>query len=481
MVQRVSVGKPEVGIAGGPDQELSSVPAIPADAADPAIASATGETAARRPRLLEDERFRAFWLARVCAASAHGALIYAFLLLVADMTDRAAFTSLFVICAIVPSILFGLPAGVVADQFPLRAMLSAVDLLRFAFVLVLVIHPPGLPGIFAATLGLWTLQQFHSPAESAALVQLAPRSRLTEAQSLFNLAATVAQVLGLVILAPLLLRTAGPQALFAACAALFFIAAGLALLLPPLDGHLAARSGQAVPQILRDGLRGIRSDAVTMRAMAADVLVGIGMSALLVIMPLYLRRVLETGADNTVFVFAPAALGLVAGLRLAAPLGRLAGEQRVATGAMLGFAACVGALAFVADIRHVANDVVGLPLDRAADALRIPSPVLLTMLISIPAGLCSAMVGVASRALLLAHTPPGRRGQTMATVTLLTAVGALLPTLLAGVAADAFGVERIAVGIAVAIALSGLAVHLAARPMRTAAVSVPALEAGESR
>lgn len=434
-----------------------------------------------RARLLDDEPFRAFWLARVSAAAAHGALIYAFLLLVADLTDRAAFTSLFVLCAIVPSILFGLPAGIVADQFPLRGILTTVNLLRFGFVVVLLANPPDLAGIFAATLGLWTLQQFQSPAESAALAQLVAPGRLTEAQSLFNLAGVVAQVLGLVILAPLLLRTTGVEALFAVCAGLFCLSAALIRLMPPLDGHVSARSSRGLPDTLREGFRGIRSDSLTIRAMASDILVGVGMSALLVIMPLFLRRVLGTGADNTVFVFAPAAFGVVAGLRLAHPLGRAVGDQRVATGAMLGFAATVGALAFVADLRHLANETLGLPLDVLADIVRIPSLVLLTMLISVPAGCFSAMVGVASRSLLLVHTPPERRGQTVATVALLTGVGALVPTLLAGVAADAFGVERIAVAIAVIIALGGLAANMASRPTRTFSYRASAALPGESR
>jgi len=420
-------------------------------------------------RLLSDERFRIFWLARVCAAAAHGALIYAFLLLVADQTHSAVYSSLFVVCAIVPSILFGLPAGVVVDQFPRRGMLTAINLVRFLFVLVLVLRPPSLAGIFAATIGLWILQQFYSPAENAALTALVPRGRLTEAQSLFNLAATVAQLIGLVTLAPLLLKTAGPQALFAVCATLFFVAAGLIRLLPPLDDHVRITARHdTLPETLRQGWLGIRSDTVTTRALAADVLVGIGMSALLVIMPLYLKRVLDTGAENTVFVFAPAALGLVIGLRLAAPVGRMLGEERIAVLGLLGFAVCVGSLAFVADIRHVANDALGLPLDRAADLVRIPSMVLLAMAVSVPAGLCSAIVSVTARSLLLGHTPAQRRGQTIATVTLLTGLGALVPTLLAGVAADAFGVERVAVAIAVAIAVGGIAAQAVVRPLPVA-------------
>ena len=42
-------------------------------------------------------------------------------------------------------------------------------------------------------------------------------------------------------------------------------------------------------------------------------------------MPLYLKGVLNTGAENTVFVFAPAALGLLIGLRAAPVLARAIG------------------------------------------------------------------------------------------------------------------------------------------------------------
>ncbi len=479
VVQRVSVHAPPVAIVPVDAAPVAVAPAAaPASAIAPTPAPAVN---AKRPptrqSLLTDDRFRAFWIARVLSSAAHGALIYAFLLLVADQTDKAAYNSLYVVCALIPSVVFGLPAGIATDQFPRRGMLVAINLLRFLFVAVLAVAAPSLPGVFAATIAIWMLQQFYSPNESAALSGLVPRGRLTEAQSLFNFAATIAQVIGLVTLAPLLLKAFGPPALFAVCAAFFFAAAGLCLILPPLDEHLSeSRQPQrSLMRTLREGLYAIRANTIVTRALAADVLVGIGMSSLVVIVPLYLRRVLDTPAENTVFVFAPAALGLVLGLRLAPALGRAIGEQRLALAAMLGFALCVGLLGFVHSLRAFVNDGLGLPLDRAADLLRIPGPVLLTMLVSIPAGFCSAVVGVTARSLLLANTHPARRGQTVATVTLLTGVGALVPTLLAGVAADAFGVEPIAVAIAAFIAIGGIAVQTAARSVPVAA---PAASSG---
>jgi MFS family permease len=106
-----------------------------------------------------------------------------------------------------------------------------------------------------------------------------------------------------------------------------------------------------------------------------------------------------------------------------------------------------------------------------ADLVRIPALVLIVMMLSIPAGLCSSLVSVTARSLLLSHTPPARRGQTVATAALLGNVGALVPTLLAGVATDLFGVEPIAVAIAVAITLGALAARTVGRPMPVRAAS----------
>lgn len=427
---------------------------------------------ARRPRspkapsLLADERFRIFWLSRLAVQSAQGALLYAFLLIVADRTDSATANSLFVICSIIPSIAFGLPAGIVADRVPRRSLMVGLNLVRFLFALTLVLRQPSLAGIFAATLGLWVIHQFYSPSEGSALPALVPRDRYTAAQALSNLALTVAQLLGLVILAPLILKTAGPSVLFAVCAAVFFVAAGLAAMLPPFDERVSpARRPLGLRATLLDGWRGARADYVTFQALVNDVLIGIGMSALIVIMPLYLRRVLDTAAENTVFVFAPAALGLVIGLRYAPGIGRLLGERRVVTAALLGFAACVGSLGFVGGLRRFLVEDARLPLDQVADLVGIPSLILIAMLLSVPAGFCSALVSVTARAMLLKHTPPFRRGQTIATTALLGNVGALVPTLLAGLAADLFGVEPIAVAIAVVLAVGSLAARTIVRPL----------------
>jgi MFS family permease len=322
-----------------------------------------------------------------------------------------------------------------------------------------------LGGIFAVTLGIWTIHQFYGPVESTSLSHLVPRHRLAVAQSLSNLSLTLSQGIGLVILAPLLLRLGEPRALFAVVAALYFVAAGFALLLPRVEDAAAVtrrRPSRSIRGVLLAGWRTIRQDRLTFEATADDILVGVGLSSLVVIVPFYLEKVLNTSKENTVFVFAPSALGLIVGLRLAPRLGAWIGTERAATVGLIGFAACIGALGFVEQI-EAALDGAGVPLDGLAERLSIPPLVILAMAISIPAGLTSAIVSVAARAVLLERTPATARGQVIATQSLLNNMASLVPTLLAGLAVDLFGVEPVAVAVAVVMAGGAVAAHTAVR------------------
>ncbi|MGH2560988.1 MAG: MFS transporter [Thermomicrobiales bacterium] len=429
------------------------------------------EPAPPLPPLLDDPHFRTLMVSRLLSQMAQGAIIYALLIVLVDQTDAPFFNSIFVACAIIPAISFGLPAGFAVDSLPRRPMLVLLNLLRFLFTLALVAKEPSIPGIFAAALGLWTIHQFYAPSESAAMAALVPKERYVAAQAISNLFLSIAQALGLVILSPLLLKFAGPTSLFAFCAGLFVVAMILTALLPPVNDYagqagkrISTRPPTTIRGALLTGWRIARTDHVMYEVLTDDVLVGIGGSALIVIMPLYLKGVLNTGAENTVFVFAPAALGLVIGLRLSPVLGRMFGARRVATAGLMLFSLSVAALGFVEPIRDFLNDVLLIPTDDLARALHIQPLILLVMLLSVPAGFATSVVSVASRSVLLARTPPAQRGQVIATQSLLQNLGALIPTLLAGVAADIIGVERVAIAIAAIMAVGAVAALAIYRP-----------------
>ncbi len=398
--------------------------------------------------------------------TAQGALIYGLLVILVDRTNASFFNSLFVACAIFPSLAFGLPAGVVVDSLPRKPFMVFLNVLRFAFALALVANQPSLPGIFAAALGIWTIHQFYSPAESALLASIVPNQRFTAAQAVSNLALTLAQLFGLVMLAPLALKFTNPSTLFAVCGLLFIAAALCSALIPRIDDQRRRQSHprRTMRETLLTGWGSVRRDHMVYSVMVDDILVGIGSTALIVMVPLYLKGVLNTAAANTVFVFAPAAIGLVLGLRLASAIDQWFGTRRVAGYGLVLFAACIASLGFVGQLHHFLNHVLHIPTDHIARWLSVPPLIFLVMLISIPTGFASAIVSVSARSVLLSRTAPSLRGQVIATQSLLQNVGALIPTFLTGIAADLFGVKIVAVAIAFFIAFGAMVAQAIFRP-----------------
>lgn len=418
--------------------------------------------------LLKSPYFRLLWLSRLLSQTAQGALLYALMILVIDLSARSFAVSLFVACSNVASMGLGLPAGMVVDNISRRFLLTMLNGFRFAFMFTMVVIEPSLGAVFACTIGIWIIHQFYSPAEASLVADLVPRERYTEAQSLHNLALTISQGVGLAVLAPIALLVGGAELVFVLAGSLWLFAGSITLLLPSIPIHRSATKGKkrrSFLQTLTAGLEFIRRDRPTLEAVLHDVLVSVGMSSLVVIIPFYLERVLGTSKENTVFVFAPAAIGLVIGLRLAPVISRLIGERRAAFVAVTAFGCCIFALGFIEQTYWLLNDVLRLPLDQITDALKISPVVFLTMIVSIPAGMAMSIVNVAARSILLHRTPGHVRGQVIASQGLLGNVIGLVPTLLAGLATDVLGVIPVAVGIGVLIIVGGvIARHIGGMP-----------------
>ncbi|MDQ2681932.1 MAG: MFS transporter, partial [Chloroflexota bacterium] len=367
-------------------------------------------------------------------------------------------------------------AGISVDTVPRLPLMVILNFLRVLFVMALVDTDLTLVGIFAVALGLWTIHQFYAPAESALMASLVEPSMFTHAQSLSNFALSVAQLLGLVVLAPLTLRLAGPSTLFALCGVLWIVAAVLVGLLPNRERYRDRSRQRRAPlrQSLGNGWRLVRTDSAIYEVFIDDMLVGIGGSAIIVLMPLYLKGVLNTGAENTVFVFAPAALGLLIGLRIAPALNRAIGGRRTATSALILFACTIAMFGYIEHVLRILDDTMNLPIGEVAHRLGLAPIAMMVMLLSIPAGLATSIGSVSARSVMLARTPPEFRGQVIATQSLFQNIGALIPTLLAGIAADIIGVQRVAVAIAILTAAGAIAALTIYRPAESRPTIRPA-------
>ena len=401
--------------------------------------------------LLEKRGFRRLLLTRVLAQLGQNAIFYALFVLVAQKTNASIYTGLLVIVFAVPAAVFGPLSGVVIDRVSRGWLLVAVNGLRLIMCLALVASDQSVWILYLFSLVFATSMQFVGPAESAALAQVVEPEELTEANSLFNLGGLAGQAGGMAIMAPIFLKTVGATPLFILAGCLFTAAAVIIATVPRLGTASAPRypSGAGVRVQFARAWRTLRGDEQAYMALIMSVVGSTSVLICVAIVPRYAKSVLGVSTENLIFVFSPAALGLLLGLRMAGWLEGVLGKARTVS---LGFLLLVmSLLAFGLTSR------LGLLLaNQNPLGIFDPGPfddrsgrIIVAMLTTVPAGFAYSLIGVASRALLNERVAVEMQGRVFAALAVLTSLASIIPLVVAGGLADWLGVQPVAVGIAI--------------------------------
>ena len=170
------------------------------------------------------------WAAQAIGQTAQNAVNYGLMVLVQTSTGSATHMSLVVLTVVVPSVIFGLVAGAYVDRRDKRWVLIGTNLLRAGLMPIYVLMPDWLWVLYAVNCLFATITQFFAPAEVAMLPVVVGRRRLIQANSLFQVTFTAAQLGGLVLLGPLLVNLVGTDGLFTTVGVALLVcdAAGLA-------------------------------------------------------------------------------------------------------------------------------------------------------------------------------------------------------------------------------------------------------------
>lgn len=401
--------------------------------------------------LLDDRRFRRFCLAEACSQVGDNAFNYALLVMVVSRDSSAFFTTLLVISFLVPSLLVGLGAGIVVDGLPRRLVLVTVPLIKVALLALFLLGDRPLAQIYLLAGAFAVCRQFYGPAVSAAVPAIAPESRLVSATAMMGLIATAGQGLGMVILAPLALKTLGEEPLIVTLAALFFAGGTLIAFTPrlTLPESTAGRRRAGMLAAMFEGVRAIRADAQSLTAMTLLTLTSMTLLILVPLVPLYTREVAGLTPENSVFLFTPAVVGVLAGLRLAEPLANLLGRTRLAVVAFVPFLAGIAGLAFVEAAAAAVSTDNSLPVPVIGEVFDLNAAGALTVLLVVPLGFAYALVLSSARAELTARSAVEIRGRVFATQVTLANLVAVPPLLLAGALTDVVGARPILVAVPV--------------------------------
>lgn len=403
-------------------------------------------------RLLRNSRFRRVLQARLAGQTAQNALSYALLILLVKESGSSIHSTLLVVAFTIPSIIFGVPGGTLADILPRRLSLTVGYLLRAITAAAFFYYSDSLGFIYAIVLIHSTIGQVAGPAEAATVPAAVRRDQLSSANSLMVLGTIFGQIVGLVVIAPLLIKLISPAAVFVVAAGLFALAGWIiAALARGLSGP-PEEKGPTIGFIAatREGFRILRTNRHAYLAMVYLVTATALSRVLIILLPKYTRDVLQIAPEDTVFIAAPAAIGAGLGLLLVPLLSRLFGAWRVvAFGFALLLVGLMG-LGLIVVLRDYVVDHIDLGIGFVEREVGVSSVITMAMLLAIPLGFALTLVTVAARVVMNEDAPPEAQGRVHAVAQAIGDTLSLLPLLLVGVVGELVGVRATLLASAVA-------------------------------
>ncbi len=435
--------------------------------------------------VLRNRNFRALWVAQVLSNTALNGSFFLQLILIDQVTGSSAQIAAVILAFSLPAVLLSALAGVVVDRVPKKSILFASNALRvltgaaLAFLAAyLLTHPVReeffLIAIYALVFASSAIGQFFAPAEGATIPLLVSTDNLLPANSLFTLTFTASQILGLVILAPLGVKTIGIAGSFWAAAAMYLGATILVAVLPrdqpqrsdAITGMSALRGAW---NEIREGWRFAISRRTILIALLQLALV----SALTMIMaelaPGFATRVLGMQPEDATYIFWPAGVGILGASILIGRYGNRVPRIVLASAGMITIGLALAGLAWTTSGRR--------PFDQPlffGHPESILTTVAMMMFFALIIGVAMAMINIPAQTVVQEESNDAVRGRVLAVqFTLANALG-IPPMLFVGGLADVYGIPRVTLAIGAFVGLlAGLNIF-ALRSMNHAAARRPA-------
>ena len=428
-----------------------------AGSAGPALTSALDDVV-QATSIWRNRDFMLLWVAQTIGQTAQNAVNFGLMVLVQNYTQSSAHMSIVVLTIVVPSVVFGLVAGAYVDRRDKRLVLIGTNLLRAALMPVYIVLPDWLWVLYGVNFLFATVSQFFAPAEVAMIPVLVGRHRLMQANSLFNITFTAAQLGGLVLLGPVLVTLVGTDGLFAIVGVALVVAAALLWPLPSTRNRVADQMDgfKALWGEVTFALRYIRTD----RLIAWGVVQWtIGSSLALIVAslaPTFVVTVLGVPAEDSVFVLAPAGIGTVLGSMLLSRWGDRVDRRRLIECALMALGSLLAAMALVAVVWQSLGWIDEAPTGGISTAGQ-ESLIAAIMALATLAGFAFVAVIVPSQTLIQERALPDVRGRLFAVQMVLGNVASILPLIALGEIADLIGVGRAVLLVGVFVFGAGLA------------------------
>ncbi len=402
--------------------------------------------------------FRRLWLAQLLSLTAQNGIHFVQLVLIERLTGQSLQIGLMIAAFSLPPVLFSFVAGSVIDRVPKKTIIILANLFRSALALSYIFSLHWLKGfptlllliVYTITFLGSSIGSFYNPSVLAKLPFLVGEEKLVEANSLFNITSALAQLTGLIIIAPAAVKLLGLSGAFTLMGLFYLLAFGLVFHLPKDRPHKRRSRGSSINRVWHEVKEGwvfvVRHRPVYLAVLQLTLVASLLM-ILAMIAPGFSARVLGLAPEDAVYIFAPAGAGMVLAILFLGRLGSHVPVRWMQSGMLILTTLSFGALALIS------FDFARIPQVQVASHVSVT--MLLVALTMIPLGFSLYVINTLAQTELQRRTPPSLRGRVFTVQFMMASLVGLAPMFIAATLADLIGIPAMLFWLAVGCALVG--------------------------
>lgn len=339
-----------------------------------------------------------------------------------------------ILACTLPSVFFGVIAGVFVDKWNKKKVLVYTNILRAIVVFPLIFVSQELFAIYLLTFLVSLITQFFVPAETPIIPHLIPKKLLLPANAIFSMGIYGSLVVAYALSGPLLL-VLGKTNVFIFVTFLFVISAFFAYLVKIKYKEPLKKQEINISREIKDSIALMRSNKHVFHSMFLLVLVQTLILIIAVIGPGYATGILNISVEKFPLLFVtPAVIGMAIGA--------------VLVGNFLHNKSKTG-------LTKIGLLVIGIILVLIAMLPRFVNydPVDIMVFLAVFLGFALAFIFIPSNTIIQEETTDEQRGKIYGSLNNLVGIVSLIPVLGVGVLADRIGVATVIsfIGIGVVV------------------------------
>lgn len=378
------------------------------------------------------------------------------------ITNSSTAVSGVILSFTIPSLLFGLLAGVYVDRWNKKKVLYASNFMRAALVFLLVFSQSNLLVIYVLTFAISFISQFFIPAETPMIPIVVKKELLLSANAIFGVIIYASIFLAYAMSGPLLLFF-GRTTIFVVLSLSFLMAALFASLIKvetksePASLNFGRLKINFIDEI-KSAFSFLKKARVIYNALFLLSIAQILVMVLAVIGPGYAEQVLKIKVEQfPIFFVTPAVIGTAIGAIIIGSFFHNHPKHNITRVGLLLMGLATLGLPYGSKVesRAIVQAInTYLPHIFTINILHI------MVFLAFVMGVANSLIYVPSNTILQEETSPQSRGKVYGALNTMVGLMSLLPIILVGGLADLVGVKAVVTGIGMFIIFIGISSYV---------------------